>query len=316
MCVNRKKPQLGYELKNVVAPMANTTVFIQKDGASCCPIIDVSAVECRVQEARLLAALLESGWALKAREIHWVALQGMSDFFPIQRLQELQGAVYEFPITIDHPSPRTTVGSVARPLVFPEWILETANLEPFARPLLCSFVGFPSTQRVADALALYQRSFGKISRWKSAVLGSLSRFPKSRQAVTVMNWFFEALGRPQGCKFIWSNAGRQVDNKVFDRAYWGLLNQSQSVYCPAGDFGWSYRFYESMIVGALPIIDARDDAEFAKDFVTLNVIPSEEAVRSLVGAIEANRCAVRALVTACEDLQPDRMLRSSYGVNP
>jgi hypothetical protein len=294
--------------------MANAVVFIQKKGASSVPIIDVSAVDCRVQEARLLAALLESGWALKAREIHWVALRGVSDCFPIEKLQDLRGALYTFPITIDHPSPQTTVGPVTKPLVFPEWMFDRLKSESSSRPLLCSFVGFLSAQRVADALALYERSFGKVSRWKATLLGSLSRFPKSRQAVRVMNWLFETIGAPRRCKFRWTNAGRQVENKVFDRAYWNLMNQSQSVYCPAGDFGWSYRFYESIMSGALPIIDKLKDEAFAKDFFTVNVIPSEKQVRSLEALIERNRRTARLLVTAREDLRPNRMLQTALGV--
>ena len=59
-----------------------------------------------------------------------------------------------------------------------------------------------------------------------------------------------------GKLLIWnSNRGRLFPGKSWDEAYYRTLLDSNFVLCPNGDFIWSYRFFESILCGAIPVIE-------------------------------------------------------------
>jgi len=53
-----------------------------------------------------------------------------------------------------------------------------------------------------------------------------------------------------------SNRGRQFPTKAWDQGYFDLLCDSQFVLCPDGDFQWTYRFFEAVICGAIPVVQS------------------------------------------------------------
>jgi hypothetical protein len=62
-----------------------------------------------------------------------------------------------------------------------------------------------------------------------------------------------------GVKFVLSDEGRVFPRKAWNVGYYALLLQSQFVLCPDGDYGdrgvaWTYRFFESALCGAIPIV--------------------------------------------------------------
>lgn len=44
----------------------------------------------------------------------------------------------------------------------------------------------------------------------------------------------------------------------YDSSYWKAMTQSNFVVCPGGDAPWSYRFYETFVTKAIPVINSRD----------------------------------------------------------
>lgn len=52
-----------------------------------------------------------------------------------------------------------------------------------------------------------------------------------------------------------SNRGRDVIKKQFDTEYFKNMARSKFVLCPNGAFTWTYRFFESVIFKAIPIIE-------------------------------------------------------------
>jgi hypothetical protein len=66
----------------------------------------------------------------------------------------------------------------------------------------------------------------------------------------------ETVKKTIGELLFWSsNRGRKFPIKSWDDPYFHLLADSEFVLCPAGDFDWSYRFFESMLCGAIPIAE-------------------------------------------------------------
>jgi hypothetical protein len=52
-----------------------------------------------------------------------------------------------------------------------------------------------------------------------------------------------------------SKRGRDVITKVYDIEYFNQLSNSKFILCPNGDFTWTYRFFESILCGSIPIIE-------------------------------------------------------------
>lgn len=52
-----------------------------------------------------------------------------------------------------------------------------------------------------------------------------------------------------------SNKGREFPLKTFDKDYFNEMKKYKFVLCLDGDFIWSYRFFESIMCGAIPIIE-------------------------------------------------------------
>jgi len=52
-----------------------------------------------------------------------------------------------------------------------------------------------------------------------------------------------------------SKRGRNINTKQFDTDYFKNMARAKFVLCPNGDFTWTYRFFESVIFKAIPIIE-------------------------------------------------------------
>jgi hypothetical protein len=60
-------------------------------------------------------------------------------------------------------------------------------------------------------------------------------------------------------RIIFTSKGRNFPEKAWDSEYYDELLCSQFVLCPNGDFVWTYRFFEAIMCGAIPIIEDRCD---------------------------------------------------------
>jgi hypothetical protein len=49
--------------------------------------------------------------------------------------------------------------------------------------------------------------------------------------------------------------GRDVTTKTMDHWYFDRMGRAEFVLCPDGDFTWTYRFFEAVMVKAIPIIE-------------------------------------------------------------
>ena len=52
-----------------------------------------------------------------------------------------------------------------------------------------------------------------------------------------------------------SNKGRIFPEKLFDENYWEILLNTKFSLCPQGDYMWTYRVFESIIAGSIPIVE-------------------------------------------------------------
>jgi hypothetical protein len=52
-----------------------------------------------------------------------------------------------------------------------------------------------------------------------------------------------------------SKRGRNTQTKEYDIEYFNIMSNYKFVLCPNGDFIWTYRFFEAILCGSIPIIE-------------------------------------------------------------
>ncbi|WP_421693801.1 hypothetical protein [Aestuariivirga sp.] len=271
------------------------------------PLLDVTEFPIRIQEGRLFAALIESGWSLRITHTQALALKGIDQYFPIEISSCQVGGVYKVPISIDHNAPRTTFGTVTRPLIFPLWLTEIASTRYYARHIRVSFSGLPTKDRLIRTAHFLEKHF-ETSALFPLVQRTISVFPPNKIQLSLLSRLYGAY-KSHGVIIDWNDRGRQIQNKIIDNTYWHTLLQSQLVYCPPGDLPWTYRFYEAAIAGALPIFDGPPQSTFLKPFKYIedydDSIITEPNYSKLVGH---NRSTAIELLTAKQALAPQNFI--------
>ncbi|MBD2156177.1 exostosin family protein [Leptolyngbya sp. FACHB-16] len=160
-------------------------------------------------------------------------------------------------IEVLHHEPETRIGTLSRPLIFPHQIFQYCqSLWASNRQHKFTFSGLITASRrkiiedwiknrhleAIEPLKIFdgQKKRGKISsRIQKLFLGA-SRRDVVLQSEDILFWS--------------SENGRKFPLKSWDNQYFKLLANSEFTLCPDGDFVWTYRFFESAICGAIPII--------------------------------------------------------------
>ena len=174
-----------------------------------------------IQSVRLVHSLMESSYPVHVSANHRDRFSALERTFDVKYRLGIEGACCLRAVGVDHTIPRTWVGTLSRPLIFPRAIAErTRSLWTSNRPTRFSFTGLVTEKR-RDVL----------SRW-------LSKADPTERIV---------------CQD--SKRGRRFPEKSWDDGYYQLLAQSQFVLCPNGDYIWTYRFFEAILCGAIPVVE-------------------------------------------------------------
>jgi hypothetical protein len=157
-------------------------------------------------------------------------------------------------VTVSHAEPRTSVGSLQRPLIFPHVITR------YCRSLWSA----DRTARFCFAGLVTDRRREVLAEWVSRALPGTRALLTDRTLLGRLKTVAgRALGNPGGRPpvasgdfvFWSSDRGRHFPGKSWDDDYHALLARSQFVLCPSGDHVWSYRFFEAALCGAIPIVE-------------------------------------------------------------
>jgi hypothetical protein len=124
------------------------------------------------------------------------------------------------PVHIDHETPSVVIGDLSRPLLFPHRAFELYGSAWAKRVRSYTFTGFPTPSR-KDV----------VNRW--------------RRRIDRRDAFIQ-----------WSKVGRGWPEKAWDPEYVEGLGSSRFALCPDGDFVWTYRFFEAIACGAIPVVES------------------------------------------------------------
>ena len=209
-----------------------------------------------IQGIRLAHALMETNIKICIPQVHAPKFIILRNKFNISYHVGTEEALKVNGFSTHHSTPTTSVGSIHRPLIFPTAIAKyCSSVWCPNRTIMVSFAGLMNDNRKATIL-----NWCKIS----GIAGDINKIPdlcpvwykafnkfRKKLGLTPRSWTINV-----GDLTLWSsNRGRAFPVKTWDEEYFKLLAKSKFVLCPSGDFIWTYRFFESILCGAIPIIE-------------------------------------------------------------
>lgn len=173
-----------------------------------------------LQEVRVLHALCDSGVTLHCNMSEYEKLLPLKQFFGCSIVIGCNpnGKNFTNLISINHHEPTTKIGDVVKHLIFPKTLIEFCETKNYERLDEIYFKGIVTGKRK----------------------NSIEKLKQVTNKPVIINS---------------SNRGREFPLKTFDEDYFNEMQKYKFVFCPDGDFIWSYRFFESIMCGAIPIVE-------------------------------------------------------------
>jgi len=210
-----------------------------------------------IQSIRLVHALMESEFDIRVPKEHASKFKILKDKFSVQYgiAKKETLAIEEFKIS--HIKPLTSVGSIQRPLIFPHSIINYCrSIWKKNRDLSVSFSGLLTKKRkkVIEEWYILNSQFNKnklnmlclnLYRLNNKIK-KFAGIPPKKYTIQIGN-----------LHLLFSERGRYFPIKSWDEEYFQLLSRSKFVLCPSGDYIWTYRFFESILCGAIPIVEEK-----------------------------------------------------------
>ncbi len=208
----------------------------------------------QIQQIRLVHALTESDFAIAIPFSEDSKFSLLKDKFAVSFSNNHSDTVdITDHLKIVHSEPSTSLGSLSRSLIFPSVIPRRCrSMWPQERRFRYSFQGLITKKRKP-----------LIESWVSKNIRSSCKLPDTNgRLYNLRKDFLSKIGidytikKNIGDLFLWSSdRGRCFPIKAWDEDYFRVLSNSQYVLCPSGDYIWSYRFFEAIMCGAIPIVE-------------------------------------------------------------
>lgn len=212
-----------------------------------------------IQNLRLAHALLELDYRV------FVSAEEAPKFVQLRKVfgvrPEIGGEKHPVlePIEIRHKGlPSVRFGSIERPLIFPQGVFDRCRgLWRPERQYRYGFAGLMSDDR-RDVLT---RWMGKWFPGASPVIppaaeprdGILRRIARRITGATAGE---RRDFLPEAETVVWQSfRGRNFPGKAWDDHYFRLLGDLEFALCPNGNSVWTYRFFEAVMCGAIPIVE-------------------------------------------------------------
>jgi hypothetical protein len=208
---------------------------------------------------------------------------------------------------VRHDVPSTSIGAVSRSLIFPHAIVRHCqSLWRARRRVHASFCGLLNAprQRFADewvarqpiATCCFLESIIRAMRrrWLGAGLGT--RVEHVRRGTVLIEH---------------STRGREFPAKAWDSPYYKMLADTKYALCPPGDYEWSYRFFEAVLCGAIPVVEK--PLAIYDGFRFLTLADDVDACEWTLEVAEANFQVCRERVTVPLPILEDEVSRIVNG---
>lgn len=206
-----------------------------------------------IQKLRLLHAIAEVSECLSLPSEEAKKLSLLAEKFSLPIAVDKPGFVIDQHLEVNHQVPWTAIGSLKRSLIFPHVILQYCKSNWAAeRDIQFAFAGLVTAQRKKVI-----KSWLRNHLQETEVNKSIWRFEFIclRSKISCFSGFSYSIKSVINDVVFWSsNKGRKFPIKAWDDEYFKLMCHSKFVLCPNGDHIWSYRFFEAILCGAIPIV--------------------------------------------------------------
>lgn len=204
-----------------------------------------------IQEIRLAHAVSESDYELCIPEKDKLKFEKLIRYFHMKYTltDEKVNIIDDIKIVHREVSPLTSIGKLERPLIFPKSILEyTKSTWPKKRKIDFGFIGLitdPRKKWISEYLA-------------NTIKGYKNYTGKLKIDIKLNDFLYKIGLRNANVIVTASLKGRDFPNKSWDEDYYSYMAASKFALCPSGDDGcpWSYRFFEAMLCGVIPVVEA------------------------------------------------------------
>ena len=223
-----------------------------------------------IQNLRFIQALMESNYNIVIKDNDIVKLTELERLFNVKYETNFYLSTEINDYEILHDKPLTQIGLIKRNLVFPHSIvIQCKNLWKQKREYKCSFAGLiTEKRRIILNKYIINNTNTKLLEPIKLDSGYKNIFNKLKNYLNIIP---EINQHNIGDIIFWSSTrGRTFPIKAWDKDYFDLLSNSTFVLCPNGDFIWTYRFFEAILCGAIPIIEDSCDLYDGFRFKTLN----------------------------------------------
>lgn len=263
-----------------------------------------------IQQVRLVHALAEGPVHLVLPRAEFEKLEAVDRrFHPRFREGETGDIALSRVARWDHRMPRTAIGSLERPLIFPHTVADALGADwPAERDEGVGFTGLITAPRQAFLEQWLARQVGtrEAGEWRKRSRSVLFRMVRRVRGIGE-NWQVK-LG-PATIRS--STRGRSFPTKGWDEEYYASLRRTAFALCPAGDWDWTYRFFEAALCGAIPAVERAAPAYTGFRYVDA-ASPRSEWRWSREDAEWNRALAVERLTVGADELERElqRLLRA------
>ncbi|PRD42552.1 hypothetical protein C5748_15740 [Phyllobacterium phragmitis] len=217
-----------------------------------------------LQTLRLVHAISEAGFRICIEPGEEKKLVLLKKIFGLDYKVGMSGARKVSGLYIDHMTPVSRIGSIERALIMPAAIFRHCQERwPEHRGVDVSFAGLLTDSRrtaINEWLHLSGLEQLSVPDKKPTYLGTIARKVARKAGISIADYV-----GTENVKIYMSDQGRVFPRKSWNTGYYDLLLNSKFVLCPSGDFknngiAWTYRFFEAVICGALPVVEEPCDA--------------------------------------------------------
>lgn len=218
-------------------------------------MINVTSISL-IQELRAIHALSEAGIKINIDKLDEHKFKPLHNYFNMAYNIGFKDGLDSCKILfIDHSKPSTSIFSaVTKPLIFPS-VLPAYLKEkwPDRRKYKFGFSGFltPKRENVIESWLL--NTFHQSYNLKDEHL----KLKIKRKLFFTLN-IQKPVVKKFGKLFIYSShKGRVFPEKSWDPYYYHFLLKAKFILCPSGVHVWTYRFFEAILCGAIPIVETK-----------------------------------------------------------
>lgn len=207
-----------------------------------------------LQEIRMAQAVMESDFTLCVEPWQDNRFKRLKAFFPVKYeliQSDSENVTVISDILVSHKTitPETKIGALSRPLILPHEMLSYCKkLWPKKRKYKYAFIG-----KINKARKIWLQTFlsSKVKGYTGISGKVFIDYPIFKKLSVIFRNFDKLIVTE-------SLRGREFPGKAWDDEYFRIQSQAEFILCPSGDVGcpWTYRFFEAMLCGAIPIIEA------------------------------------------------------------